>query len=125
MSNTKPTFEDKIRQYATLFDGAEMDFSAVETTFSDLYHDDFLDTDSSHGEEINKDAKKQLDEQRLVAGAKVTNVANTRKDWNKVLVEFHLERTTSQFLVTIKDKKIVEAQNVNRLVGFINAYYLI
>ena len=127
-AKTKPTFEDKIRQYAALFDGTEKDFSAVETTFNNLYHDDFLGTDSSHGEEINKDAKKQLDEQRLLAGAKITNVAYTRIDWNKALVEFHLEKegknTISQYLITIKDKKIVEARNVNRLVGVIKAHYL-
>jgi hypothetical protein len=125
---TKPTsFEDKIRQYAALFDGSEKDFSGAETMFNNLYHDDFIGTDSN-GEEINKETKKRLDENRLAAGAKVTNVAYTRIDYNKALVEFHLESegksVITQYLVTIKDKKIIEARQVDRLTGVIKAWYL-
>jgi len=127
-ATTKPTtFEDKIRQYAALFDGSEKDFCEVESTFNGLHHDDFLGTDSN-GEEIDKAAKKQLDEKRLAAGAKVTNVEYTRTDWNKALVEFHLESdgnsVISQYYVTIKDKKIIEARHVNGLMGIIKAGWL-
>ena len=127
-TTTKPTkLEDKIRHYAALFDGSEKDFSGVETLFNDLYHDDFIGTDSN-GEEINKETKKRLDENRLAAGAKVTNVAYTRIDYNKALVEFHLESEgksiLAQYLVTIKDKKIIEARQVDRLTGVIKAWYL-
>jgi hypothetical protein len=123
------TFEDKIRQYAALFDGSEKDFSVVEAMFNNLYHDDFIGTDSN-GEEINKETKKQLDEKRLAAGAKVRNfaVAYTRIDYNKALVEFYSENegksVISQYLVTIKDKKIIEARQVDRLAGIIKAWYL-
>ena len=73
----------------------------------------------SNGEEINKQTKKRLDEKRLAAGSKVTNVAYTRIDYNKALVEFHLESEgksiiIAQYLVTIKDKKIIEARQVDR-----------
>jgi hypothetical protein len=121
------TFEGKIRQYAALFDGSEKDFSVLKAMFNNLYHDDFIGTDSN-GEEINKETKKQLDEKRLAAGAKVTNVEYTRVDYNKALVEFHLESegksVISQYLVTIKDKKIIEARQVDRLTGIIKAWYL-
>jgi len=123
-TTTKPTtFEDKISQYAALFDGSEKDFSDIEFTFNGLYHDDFLGTDSN-GEEIDKAAKKQLDEKRLAAGVKVTNVEYTRTGWNKALVKFHLESdgnsVISKYLVTIKDKKIIEARRpANGLMGII------
>jgi hypothetical protein len=44
-ATTKPTtFEDKIRQCATLNDdGSEKDFAGVET--DDIYHDDIIGTD--------------------------------------------------------------------------------
>ena len=131
-TTTKPTpttVEDKIRQYAALFDGSEKDLSDVESSmFNDLYHDDFLGT-NINGTEINRDAKKQLDETRLAAGAKVTNVEYTRIGINKALVEYHLESegkssVISQNLFTIKDKKIIEARHVNRFAGIIKACYL-
>ncbi len=33
---TTQTFEDKVRQYAALFDGTEKDFSEVEAIFDNL-----------------------------------------------------------------------------------------
>ena len=52
MSNAKhvtsksTSFEDKIRQYASFFNGRK-DFSDdVESAFNGLYHDDFIGTDS-------------------------------------------------------------------------------
>jgi hypothetical protein len=74
---------------------------------------------------INKETKKQLEKKRLAAGLKVTNVAYTRIDYNKALVEFHLESEgksiLAQYLVTIKDKKIIEVRQVARLAGIIKA----
>ena len=111
-ANTKPKcFKAKVRQYAALFDGSEKDFSsAAESAFNALYHNDFLGTEGNGEEEINKEAKRQFDKERLAAGAKVTNVTFTRTDWNKSLVTFHIENqgetAISKYLVTIQDKKI-------------------
>lgn len=44
---TTQTFEDKIRQYAALFDGTKKDFSEVEAIFDNLYHEDFVATFSN------------------------------------------------------------------------------
>ena len=116
---TTQTFEDKVRQYAALFDGTKKDFSEVESAFDDLYHDDF------HGPFVDKDTKKEYDRQRLAAGAKITNVTYTRIDYNKALIQFCLESEDDndesssssssillKFLVTIKDKKIIEARHI-------------
>eukprot|EP00986_Skeletonema_menzelii_P019715 scaffold29009_cov137-Skeletonema_menzelii.AAC.1 len=122
------TFDDKIRQYASLFDGSKKDFS--ESAFNDLYHDDFLATDSI-GIGINRETKKQLDRERLAAGVEVTNIEYTRIDWNKALVEFHVKNEchyvrvrVAQYLVTIKDKKIIEARHVHHLSGMVKASWL-
>ena len=89
------SFEDKIRQYASFFDGRK-DFSDdVESAFNGLYHDDFIGSDSI-GIEINKETKKRLDMERLAAGVKVTSVACTRIDWNKALVNFFVHSILSQ-----------------------------
>jgi len=123
----RTTFKQKVRQYAAFFDGSDKDFSDVESAFDDLYHDDFLGTESN-GEEVNKETKKQLDEKRLAAGAKVTHVAYTRTDWNKALVKYHLEidgkSIISKYLVTIKDKKVIEAQYVNGVAGMVKAAWV-
>ena len=125
---TTQTFEDKVRQYAALFDGTKKDFSEVEAIFDDLHHDDFMVT-LSNGEELDREARKELDKQRLAAGAKITNMAYTRIDYNKALIEFCVEESEGknvivQNLVTIKDKKIIEARQVDRLAGIIKAYWL-
>ena len=125
---TTQTFEDKVRQYGALFDGTKKDFSEVEAIFDDLHHDDFTVT-LSNGEELDREARKELDKQRLAAGAKITNVAYTRIDYNKALIEFCVEESEDknvivQNLVTIKDKKIIEARQVDRLAGIIKAYWL-
>ena len=128
---TTKTVEDKIRQYAALFNGTERDFSVAEPIFNDVYHESFLGTVSSGGR-IDKKAKRKLDEQRLAAGARIINVLFTRIDHNKALVEFYLENeekaisisSQSQYLVTIKDTKVIEAQYVDCLAGIIKAYYL-
>ena len=83
----------------------------------------------SNGKELDKEeAKKELTEQRFAAGAKITNVAYTRIDYNKALIEFCLEsegkNVIIQNLVTIKDKKIIEARQVDRLAGIIKACWL-
>jgi len=125
---TTQTFEGKVRQYAALFDGTKKDFSEVEAIFDDLHHDDFMVT-LSNGEELDKETRKELDKQRLAAGAKITNVAYTRIDYNKALIEFCVEESEDknvivQNLVTIKDKKIIEARQVDRLAGIIKACWL-
>ena len=125
---TTQTFEDKVRQYAALFDGTKKDLSEVEAIFDDLHHDDFMVT-LSNGEELDREARKELDKQRLAAGAKITNMAYTRIDYNKALIEFCVEESEDknvivQNLVTIKDKKIIEARQVDRLAGIIKAYWL-
>jgi hypothetical protein len=61
---TTKTVEDKIRQYAALFNGTERDFSVAEPIFNDVYHESFLGT-VSRGGGIDKKAKRKLDEQRL------------------------------------------------------------
>lgn len=128
IEEAKPiTFEYKLRQYAALFDGSTKDFSDVEFTFNDLYHDDFLGT--SKEEEINKQTRKELDGKNLAAGAKITNVAYTTIDYNKAIVEFNLvceegKSTINQYLITIKDKKIIEASIANDLGGVMKVYYL-
>ena len=119
---TTQTFEDKVRQYGALFDGTKKDFSEVETIFDNLYHEDFVGT-TSNGEELNKETKKELDKQRLAAGAKITNVTYKRIDYNKALVEFYLESEGTdessnssiilKFLVTIKNKKIIETRYIS------------
>jgi regulator of protease activity HflC (stomatin/prohibitin superfamily) len=48
---------------------------------------------SSNGEKLNKEARKELDKQRLAAGAKITNVSYKRIDYNKALVEFCVEES--------------------------------
>ena len=124
---TTQTFEDKVRQYLALFDGTKKDFSEVEAIFDDLHHDDFMVT-LSNGEELDKEAKKELIKQRLAAGAKITNVAYTRIDYNKALIELCMESEGKdviiQTLVTIKDKKIIESRQVDRLAGIIKACWL-
>ena len=125
---TTQTFEDKVRQYAALFDGTKKDFSEVEAIFDDLHHDDFMVT-LSNGEELDREGRKELDKQRLAAGAKITNMAYTRIDYNKALIEFCVEESEGknvivQNLVTIKDKKIIEARQVDRLAGIIKACWL-
>ena len=133
-ATTTQTFEAKVRQYGALFDGTKKDFSEVETIFDNLYHEDFVGT-TSNGEEFDKETKKELDKQRLAAGAKITNVTYTRIDYNKALVQFCLESEDNdddesgnsniiinsssssssillKFLVTIKDKKIIEARHI-------------
>ena len=124
------TFEDKIRKYASLFDGNKKDFSgAIESMFNDLYHDDYQGT-VSNGVELSREARKQLDVERLASGVKVTNVEYTRIGLNKALVEFHLDleseghNVIAQNLVTIKDKKIIEARHVYRFSGIIKAWWL-
>ena len=82
---TTQTFEDKVHQYAALFDGTKKDFSEVEAIFDNLYHEDFVG-ETSNGEELNKKARKELDKQRLAAGAKITHVTYKRIDYNKALV---------------------------------------
>ena len=54
------TFEDKIRQYASLFDGTKKDFSDVESMFIDLHHDDYQGT-TNDGVQLSREAKKELD----------------------------------------------------------------
>lgn len=128
-SSKATTFEDKVRQYASLFDGNKKDFSEVESMFNDLYHDDYQGT-VSDGVELSREAKKQLDSERLASGVKVTNVEYTRIGLNKALVEFHLDKESeghyvvAQDLVTIKDKKIIEARRVYRASGIIKAMWL-
>jgi predicted transcriptional regulator len=127
-ATTTQTFEDKVRQYAAFFDGSKKDFSEVEAIFDDLLHDDCMLT-LSNGEELDKETRKELDKQRLAAGAKITNVAYTRIDYNKALIEFCVEESEDknvivQNLVTIKDKKIIEARQVDRLAGIIKACWL-
>ena len=85
----------------------------------------------SNGEELNKEGRKELDKQRLAARAKITNVIYKRIDYNKALVEFYLFDLESedkdiiiQTLVTIKDKKIIESNRVDRFTGIIKAYWL-
>ena len=130
VASSTQTFEDKVRQYAALFDGTKKDFSEVEVIFDNLYHEDFVGT-ASNGEEFDKKARKELDKQRLAAGAKITNVTYKRIDYNKALVEFYLFDLESEdkdiiieTLVTIKDKKIIESSRVDRLTGIITAYCL-
>ena len=79
----------------------------------------------------SKEARKELDKQRLAAGAKITHVTYKRLDYNKALVEFYLIDLESdnkdvwiQTLVSIKDKKIIEARQVDRLAGIIKACWL-
>lgn len=127
-STKTQTFEDKIRQYAALFDGTKKDFSEAEAIFDDLHHDDFMVT-LKNGEELDREARKNLDKQRLAAGAKITNVAYTRIDYNKALIEFCVDEREGknvivQNLVTIKDNKIIEARQVDRLAGIIKACWL-
>ena len=127
------SFEDKIRQYASFFDGRK-DFSDddMESAFNDLYHEDFIGTDSI-GIEIDKETKKRLDRESLAAGVSVsvTSIACTRIDWNKALVNFfvindfrNVKVRVVQYLVTIMDKKIIEARHVHRLSGMIKALWL-
>ena len=113
---TTQTFEDKVRQYAALFDGTKKDFSEVESAlFDDLYHDDF------QGQDVDKEAKKELDKQRLAAGAKITNLTYKRIDYNKALIQICLENADESGsgssiilkLNTIKDKKIIEARQIS------------
>ena len=128
VASSTQTFEHKVRQYAAIFDGTKKDFSEVEAIFYNLYHEDFVG-ETSNGEELDKEARKELDKQRLAAGAKITNVAYTRIDYNKALIEFCVEESEDknvivQNLVTIKDKKIIEARQVDRLAGIIKACWL-
>ena len=125
VASSTQTFEDKVRQYAALFDGTKKDFSEVEAIFDNLYHEDFVGK-TSNGEELDKEARKELDKQRLAAGAKITHVTYKRIDYNKALVEFYLIDLESddkdvwiQTLVSIKDKKIIESNRVDRLTGTI------
>ena len=115
-ATTTQTFEDKVRQYAALFDGTKKDFSEVESAlFDDLYHDDF------RGQAVDKEAKKELDKQRLAAGAKITNLTYKRIDYNKALIQICLENADeggsgSSIILklnTIKDKKIIEARQIS------------
>ncbi len=127
------TLEDKVRQYAVLFDGTKKDFSEVESAFDDLYHKEFVGLEWPEDialdplrQFIDKKAKKELDKQRLAAGAKITNLTYTRIDYNKALIQFCLESEGTadesgsgsssiifKFLVTIKDKKIIEARQIS------------
>ena len=130
-ATTTQTFEDKVRQYAAFFDGTKKDFSEVESTFDDLYHSDFVSLEwislDPSRQAVDKKAKKELDKQRLAAGAKITNVTYTRIDYNKALIQLCLESegTTDEsgtsgssgiilkYLVTIKDKKIIESRQTS------------
>ncbi len=72
---------------------------------------------------------KSLTERTLQPGAKITNVAYTTIDYNKAIVEFNLvceegKSTINQYLITIKDKKIIEASIANDLGGVMKVYYL-
>ena len=126
-TTTTQTFEDKVRQYAAVFDGTKKDFSEAESAFDDLYHNDFVGLEWISLDPLRQ-AKKEVDKQRLAAGAKITNVTYTRIDYNKALIQFYLENedTTDEsgsssgsssislkFLVTIKDKKIIEARQIS------------
>ena len=123
------TFEDKIRQYASLFDGTKKDFSGVESLFNDLHHDDYQGI-INDGVELSRETKKQLDSERFASGVKAATVAYTRIGWNKALVEFHLDQEGDghavivQDLITIKDKKIIEARRVCSLPGMMKAMWL-
>ncbi len=130
VASSTQTFEDKVRQYAALFDGTKKDFSEVEAIFDNLYHEDFVG-ETSNGEKLNKEGRKELDKQRFAAAAKITHVTYKRIDYNKALVEFYLFDLESedkdiiiQTLVSIKDKKIIESNRVDRLTGIIAAYWL-
>ena len=125
VASSTQTFEDKVRQYAAIFDGTKKDFSEVEAIFDNFYHEDFVG-ETSNGEKLNKEGRKELDKQRFAAGAKITHVTYKRIDYNKALVEFCLEESEgtdesssisnsiiSKFLVTIKDKKIIEARQIS------------
>ena len=122
------TFEDKIRQYASLFDGTKKDFSDVESMFNDLHHDDYHGT-INDGVELSREAKKELDSERFALGVMASNVY-TRISWNKALVEFHLDQEVNghavivQDLITIKDKKIIEARRICSLPGMMKAMWL-
>ena len=122
VASSTQTFEDKVRQYAALFDGTKKDFSEVEAIFDNLYHEDFVGK-TSNGEKLNKEARKELDKQRVAAGAKITHVTYKRLDYNKALIELCMESEGKdviiQTLVTIKDKKIIESNRVDRLTGTI------
>jgi hypothetical protein len=114
-ARTTQTFEDKVRQYAAIF--AKKKFSEVESAlFDDLYHNRV------------SWSRKEYDEQLLAAGAKITNLTYTRIDYNKALIQFCLESEGTadetsnsssnnksillKFLVTIKDKKIIDARQI-------------
>ncbi len=121
--------EGKIRQYTSLFDGTKKDFSDVESVFNDLYHNDYHGT-IEDGVELSREAKKQLDSERLASGVKVTSFAYTRIGLNKALVEFQLDQgddgdnVIAQDLLTIKDMKIIEARRVFSAAGMIKAMWL-
>ena len=51
VASSTQTFEDKVRQYAALFDGTKKDFSEIEAILDNLYHEDFVGK-TSNGEEL-------------------------------------------------------------------------
>ena len=57
---TTQTFEDKVCQYATIFDGTMKDFSEVEAIFDNLYRKDFVGTHPVMGKNSTRGQGRSL-----------------------------------------------------------------
>src|SRR5210317_238965 len=56
-TKTKPTLEQKIRQYLAVFDGKTKDFSDVEHLFDALFHSDYSSTNQHYRHETRDQIK--------------------------------------------------------------------
>jgi len=130
MSPAAPTsFEDKLTQYFSLFKGADISYSVryqVKHLFDDLFHSHLLVVFGDKSS--NKEGLWWYHDELLRNGAAtVMDVQYKRIGYNKALVTFHMnsaERNTiSRFLITIKDKKIIEVRYVTGKRSIMKARY--
>ena len=81
--------EQKLRQYFSLFDGYETDFSEVEPFFEAAFHDEF--TWHKDGNTLTRDAVKARNAELLSKGAKVTLIHVRRIGFECLDVKFRVE----------------------------------
>jgi len=123
------SFEDKLTHYASLFKGTDVSYSVryqIKYLFDELFHNQLLVV---YGDQImsSKVGLRQYHDELLRNGETCVEVHYKRIGYNKALVTFHMDsaerNTINQFLITIKDKKIIEARLVTGKRSIMKARY--
>lgn len=115
-TKTKPTLEQKIRQYLAVFDGKTKDFSDVEHLFDALFHSDYSSTNQHYRHETRDQIKTQHS-RYFAMGTKATLLDYRRVGFNTVDVSYHLindeEDIVTRQLMTRKNCSLIRTQQLS------------